>query len=777
MRVARRWSGGLSLALLALTTPAPAQTDAAKKDAAPSAPDTRSLARYAPAENLGLYAEWDGLDTHADAWKKTAAFKMLNETPLGTMLEEVIAQLVEQGPGKNATGVRPTGTDIVATLKHAAHHGFVFAAAGAPEPNKPNSDCAVLVFRGGAKKEIRASFARLLFSYAKAEGRPRQVALRGRTLVVMPGAKEQESWAWWTEQDDLVILLGKSSTAEIALDVLEGKRKNALDHPIRAELARPESGFTPVAWAFLDAATAPKDFPFKAINRLDYRWGFQDNALMSVTRIVSPKPRAGWLTLLDQPAFDKKAVPAVPEGVESFTVVSIEPAKFVDALIAMARSAGNNPSAAQFANGLETALTKGKMNVRKDFLPYLGPRMAFYAAPGKSGEAPASPAPGLGMGGLNPLALMTGMAQMPKYTLVAEVNNPTAFGRALDGLIIMLNQSMKAQAKEAADRAEEAAKKNQAPGGTAPPPDAAPRSRGPAPAPEFRSTSSGKARSYLLNVPTELAKLPAGVRPTIRFEGKYVALSLSPNAAQQALELANGAAWTPPADLKETFEKLPAKLIALNIDDPRPTLPSTLASLPGMIQATLNGAILQAHRPNQPMPGNPPYPGGPSGSSSGSSGPPAGAYPSGGPPAGAYPSQSGSSSNATGPGVGAGGSASPPGTSVPGAFPGAPGTEAAEGLIQIRVDPSKMPTADALKPYLFPGSFAVVADDQSVQFVTRQAFPNVQKWMNSSMAALLMPAIQRARAVAKAKAAATGAAPSPSQTSPRERDPRGPAPR
>ena len=56
----------------------------------------RSLARYVPKDNLIFYIEFDGLDAHAEAWQKTAAYKMLNNTPLGVMLEEVAAQLLEK---------------------------------------------------------------------------------------------------------------------------------------------------------------------------------------------------------------------------------------------------------------------------------------------------------------------------------------------------------------------------------------------------------------------------------------------------------------------------------------------------------------------------------------------------------------------------------------------------------------------------------------------------------------------------------------------------------
>ena len=51
--------------------------------------EASSLARYVPRDNLVFYLEYDGLDAHADAWRKTAAYKILNDTPAGAMLEDV----------------------------------------------------------------------------------------------------------------------------------------------------------------------------------------------------------------------------------------------------------------------------------------------------------------------------------------------------------------------------------------------------------------------------------------------------------------------------------------------------------------------------------------------------------------------------------------------------------------------------------------------------------------------------------------------------------------
>ena len=762
-RRARSWCFGAVLAVLALAPPAPAQTPktdlAANANA--SAPDTRSLARYVPGDKLVILAEMAGLDAHAEAWSKTATNKMLNETPLGAMLEDLVAQLFELRMSKNARPNRPNGADTATILKHMMRHGFVFAVAGGRAEDRKDS-VVLLVFRGGAKKEVRPAFARELFAFAGAVGKPKPVTKRGRTIILMPGNTVPDGWAWWTEQDDLVVVLeGPADSVDVVLDVLHGKRPSAVDHPLRTELAKPEPGFTPVALGFVDSTLWPDPkmnartakAGLSGVKRLDYRWGFQDDALMSVARIVAPKPRQGWLALLDQPAFDKKAVPPLPEGTGSFTVLSIDPAKGYDLLSTLTKSLG--PMAGPLGAALDTSKTaKGKPNVRKDLLPYLGPKMVFYVAPatakpgaaakGEKPEDAAAAGAGGGLAGLNPLALM--MGQIPKFTLVAEVNSPTMFGKALDTAVIALNQEMKAEANAKADALE-----GQGPPGanpnpnSNPPPGAAgdrPRPRGgDAPAPQLKMMPpSGKSKSYMLNIPPEVAKLPPGLKPTIRFEGKYVAISVTPDAARQALEAAAGAAWSPPADLKETFAQLPAKLTVLNVNDPRATLPNALASFPGTLQASINNAIMQS----QMRPGGP---GGPPG------GPP-GPFPGGASP-------TASNSNVPGDRLNASPGSPPQGGSAYGSQPGAPlggppGAEPPPAMIQLHVDPAKMPTAAALKPYLFPGSFAVTAEDDSVRFVTRQAFPNFAGWMGSLGMSVAMPAIQQARRAAAAAAGGGG---------------------
>ena len=42
---------------------------------------TAALARYFPRQDLVVYAEFDGFDTHADLWQKTAAYRAAERDP------------------------------------------------------------------------------------------------------------------------------------------------------------------------------------------------------------------------------------------------------------------------------------------------------------------------------------------------------------------------------------------------------------------------------------------------------------------------------------------------------------------------------------------------------------------------------------------------------------------------------------------------------------------------------------------------------------------------
>jgi prepilin-type processing-associated H-X9-DG protein len=68
----------------------------------------------------------------------------------------------------------------------------------------------------------------------------------------------------------------------------------------------------------------------------------------------------------------------------------------------------------------------------------------------------------------------------------------------------------------------------------------------------------------------------------------------------------------------------------------------------------------------------------------------------------------------------------------------------------LHVDPEKIPTADELKPLLFPASLAIVSDKDGVRLVSREPIPSISSPVASGvLVALLLPAVQSAREAAR----------------------------
>ena len=93
---------------------------------------TPSLASYVPRQDLILYLEFQGLDAHAAAWHKTAAYRLLSETKLGTLLEDMAIQAIEVYQETFAATIRIKGVDAVDIVKRIARNGFVVAVFGKP---------------------------------------------------------------------------------------------------------------------------------------------------------------------------------------------------------------------------------------------------------------------------------------------------------------------------------------------------------------------------------------------------------------------------------------------------------------------------------------------------------------------------------------------------------------------------------------------------------------------------------------------------------------------
>ena len=95
----------------------------------------------------------------------------------------------------------------------------------------------------------------------------------------------------------------------------------------------------------------------------------------------------------------------------------------------------------------ETIKNTGQIDLRKDILSHLGPRMVAYLAPGRSAAANDDSLEAALKNGLTTTAAVTAMQSFfPKLTLVAEVDDPEAFGKGLDTVMIAINNELEAQA-------------------------------------------------------------------------------------------------------------------------------------------------------------------------------------------------------------------------------------------------------------------------------------------------------------------------------------------
>ena len=295
----------------------------------PAAGADRPLARYIPANDLLLYVEIDGLDAHAPAWKKSALYRLLNETKLGAMLDDLLAQGVTQFLAADGDKEKPTTAELIGMYKATFRDGAAFGIAG--RPSDPNNVVALGVFRNGVRSG--------LLDYIKRVGTAKSVSERRGARTVFRSTTGGPSW--WAEGDDLVLVPSDEMT-DRAIAAIDGKAPNATTHPLRNELMKAGGGFEPFGVAFVDFTKVPMppdaaQYGLDGLKRLDYRFGFQDEALASVFRVIAPAPRRGALALFEAPTFDRNSLPPVPAGLASWTAFSFTPAAFYEKFKGIAR--------------------------------------------------------------------------------------------------------------------------------------------------------------------------------------------------------------------------------------------------------------------------------------------------------------------------------------------------------------------------------------------------------------------------------------------------------
>jgi len=614
------------------------------------------LARYFPREDLVAFVEFEGLDAHAEAWRKTSAYRILNETMTGAMLRSLVSQMIDRGlatsPGK---AIR--GSDVLAIVEHGLRNGFAFGFSGRAGANKPA--CVGLVVRGAGKEEIRGTWERLIEAAANAyASAPEKVEKPGSRHVSLAGDTRGMGHAWWFEGDDLVFGLLSPRSVDDIIETLENKRPSVVGHPLRSALARDRSHFTPVGWAFLELSAVPSWPPqatalgVDTIRRVESSWGFQGEALMSRVRVVAPAPRAGILALFDQPVFDLKGIPPLAPGLDGFAVVSLKPGEILDRLVEQTETLnpnGPNPISAI----IEKVQTVTGRKLKEEILEPLGPKFLVSVVPSKV-SAPTNALTGLVMGAMS----------VPRATLVIELRDPLAYAKVLDDVAKGVNQGF------------------QAPGG----------GEGAVPPKLQVRPLKGDIKGYVVSVAPSLLPLPAGVRPTIVFGKKSLVLATTPDAARSALKLEGQLGGLPPGDpLARDLGSAPKTMTMLWVRDDRASLlPEVVANLPVLVELADRQRVGRMFTRSAPFQ------------------------------------------------IAMGGRV---------AFRAQPLRPGPKML--ITVDPDVIPAPDDLRPYLFPAWYSLTADDQGVEFLSREAFPAFNPTTSWPLAlALALPTIQASRIAA-----------------------------
>jgi hypothetical protein len=674
---------------------------------------------------------------------------MLNETPLGVMLEEVAGQLLE----KVMTFVpdrRLSGAEIVKLVKGVCQSGWILAVHGDPKGGDLRTTVVVRGAANKANKELFAISSQFVGWLMGPSPKFKTERKEGRTVVVLPYASAKPSpgtgkasWVWWPEKNDLVIGDAYPACADATTAALDGKTPSAVDHPVAQELRKTEGTFEPVCVAFIDPSACPEESASllsvirslhkdQGVNQIDFRWGFDSEALMTVTRLVAPKPRKSGLSLFDQPTFDKTSLMPMPDSVDSFLELSINPGQFLQALEQLPATA---PFMGQIEQLTETIKNAGQIDLRKDILNHLGPRFVAYLGAGRSAASTDDSLDAALRTGLSTTAAVAVVQSMfPKLTLVAEIRDESAFGKGLDSVIIVINNELEAQAMEKEAEERKAAGKTQSGAGGR-------TKQRRVPAPRFNPIP-GQTKSFVLMTPTD-SKLrfgPSSFRPTVMVQGKYVAFAVSTDAARAAIAAAVRKDWKPRSDLDRALENLPSKLIMLSVSDVSERLSSLLASLPGTLQTMINSSIALAkiRASGELATGTPAVPGGSGpGNQSGNTPAATGSMSLRGMgPRGPRTGQTGSG----GPGMGSSAMGSSA-MSNPGSAAAKASGGAADSMIVIKVDADKLPKAADLRTNLFPATFAIDVNDQHIRFVSRSAFPDFSGLIGMVPALGMMPPV------------------------------------
>jgi prepilin-type processing-associated H-X9-DG protein len=518
-----------------------------------------SLARYFPAQDLVVYLEFDGLDTHQESWQKTAAFRLLNETTTGVMYRAALPRIFTLLLREEAE-IPLNGRELTDLALHLFRFGFAVGINRAGGTGPPRSFAIVL--RGAAEGEIHQVLDRVLRGSATRRSGAPDAQKPGGRIVHQQGAGGAQTLAWWAEGDDIVISLVSSHSTDAVIDALDGRVKNAVAHPTRQTLLQSADlpGFEPVGVAFFEMAALPP-LPREAVSlgldrvkRFEYRWGFHGDALLSIVGAAAPAPRTGIPALFDQPKLDRRNLPPLPAGLADVTVVSLDESQIAPRLresLATIIQLPETPERSgpdQLAAALKESLG---LSLHDDLFAHLGTRFTFYNVATKV-NAPSHIIE----------SFAQGLFRAPKMALVAEVKNRHLLARSIEKLFDRVQKRLVSVAGQPNELALFS----------------------------IARLKNGETGFVLTFVGSEFS-VASTLRPTLLLGERTLVLAATPAMARRAREHAeaNGGGGLPPGDpLAASLDWLPSNLTMLSVADTAHSVyPELLVGAPGLAESLL----------------------------------------------------------------------------------------------------------------------------------------------------------------------------------------------
>ena len=508
----------------------------------PPAPET-----LLPAGSL-LYVEADGQALHEDAWKATAAYKALQQSGLGTVVERTVKMIREQAAQAEAG----PAVDLALTAAgHLRQHGLSLAVTVAPQPNGPPSAFAVLVLHRAASFE--QPLADLLTAVSEGELNFVPEEREGRKLkkAIIPNTPGVEI-AFWNERGHLLVVAGLGAV-DSALAIAAGSADNITKNPLWTKYIAVDREFEVTAQGWLDVAkirgmTAGIPLPINAggpnapemtvgtvlemlgldtLNAVVSASGAKGAALWGETWVEAPGPRKGLLALSDSEPLTLADLPPMPFGLSTFTATRFSAGKLYDELLRIADQAAalvpDEDVGAQLNQAKQELRTRLGFDLREELLGSLGDVLVAYND-NRQGI--------LSMGA----------------GFVLEVRDAARFRKALEQLL------------QAAEQQSQGAVR-------------------------VRRVEKYGRTLYL----TEFAPTPFGY--TLCQEGKWLVIG-SPQVVEAFLLRVDGVlpSWSPSPEHLAAFSELPGKFAAITVSDPRGLVNFAMGLLPigvGILQTAI----------------------------------------------------------------------------------------------------------------------------------------------------------------------------------------------